>query len=99
MMAGLFQSSGWPSMVAGLRISMRRMLRRICVGAPLLVFCIVPKLTFCQTLFHVGGVGGGILADHISNRLDAQALTVASFTFMAIPALFFYRIYGSVSLY
>jgi OPA family glycerol-3-phosphate transporter-like MFS transporter 1/2 len=46
----------------------------------------------------VGGVVGGILAGHISDRLDARALTAASFTFGAIPALFFYRIYGSISL-
>jgi OPA family glycerol-3-phosphate transporter-like MFS transporter 1/2 len=46
----------------------------------------------------VGGVVGGILAGHISDRLDARALTAASFTFSAIPALFFYRIYGSISL-
>ncbi|KAG8065661.1 hypothetical protein GUJ93_ZPchr0004g39180 [Zizania palustris] len=52
-----------------------------------------------STLFDVGGVVGGILAGHISDRLDARALTAASFTFSAIPALFFYRIYGSVSLY
>lgn len=51
-----------------------------------------------STLFDVGGVVGGILAGHISDRLDARALTAASFTFSAIPALFFYRIYGSVSL-
>lgn len=52
-----------------------------------------------STLFDVGGVVGGILAGHISDRLDARALTAASFTFSAIPALFFYRIYGSISLY
>jgi OPA family glycerol-3-phosphate transporter-like MFS transporter 1/2 len=51
-----------------------------------------------STLFDVGGVVGGILAGHISDRLDARALTAASFTFSAIPALFFYRIYASVSL-
>jgi OPA family glycerol-3-phosphate transporter-like MFS transporter 1/2 len=51
-----------------------------------------------STLFDVGGVVGGILAGHISDRLDARALTAASFTFSAIPALFFYRIYGSISL-
>jgi OPA family glycerol-3-phosphate transporter-like MFS transporter 1/2 len=51
-----------------------------------------------STLFDVGGVVGGILAGHISDRLDARALTAASFTFSAIPTLFFYRIYGSVSL-
>jgi len=51
-----------------------------------------------STLFDVGGVVGGILAGHISDHLDARALTAASFTFSAIPALFFYRIYGNVSL-
>ncbi|KAL6903367.1 hypothetical protein ACP4OV_004180 [Aristida adscensionis] len=51
-----------------------------------------------STLFDVGGVVGGILAGHISDHLDARALTAASFTFSVIPALFFYRIYGSVSL-
>lgn len=41
---------------------------------------------------------GGILAGHISDRLDARAITAASFTYCAIPALFLYRIYGSVSV-
>jgi OPA family glycerol-3-phosphate transporter-like MFS transporter 1/2 len=50
-------------------------------------------------LFDLGGVIGGILAGHISDRLDARALTAASFTFSAMPALFFYRVYGSISLY
>uniref|UniRef100_A0A0A9EMH4 Major facilitator superfamily (MFS) profile domain-containing protein n=1 Tax=Arundo donax TaxID=35708 RepID=A0A0A9EMH4_ARUDO len=50
-------------------------------------------------LFDLGVVIGGILAGHISDHLDARALTAASFTFSAIPALFFYRVYGSISLY
>lgn len=41
---------------------------------------------------------GGILAGHISDRLDARAITAASFMYLAIPALFFYRFYGHVSL-
>ncbi|XP_058104519.1 putative glycerol-3-phosphate transporter 1 [Magnolia sinica] len=52
-----------------------------------------------STMFDVGGVIGGILAGHISDRLDARAITAASFMYCAIPALFFYRIYGEVSLY
>lgn len=52
-----------------------------------------------STIFDVGGVVGGILAGHISDRLDARAITAASFMYCAIPALFFYRIYGDVSLY
>ncbi|XAR66135.1 Glycerol-3-phosphate-transporting ATPase [Bertholletia excelsa] len=51
-----------------------------------------------STLFDVGGVVGGILAGHISDRLDARAITAASFMYCTIPALFLYRIYGSVSL-
>ncbi|CAN6476755.1 unnamed protein product [Victoria cruziana] len=52
-----------------------------------------------STLFDVGGVLGGILAGHISDRLDARAITAAVFMYCAIPALFFYRVYGAVSLY
>ncbi|KAJ4826496.1 hypothetical protein Tsubulata_038569 [Turnera subulata] len=51
-----------------------------------------------STLFDVGGVVGGILAGHISDRLDARAITAASFMYCAIPALFFYRSYGHISL-
>ncbi|KAK6926402.1 Major facilitator superfamily [Dillenia turbinata] len=51
-----------------------------------------------STLFDVGGVVGGILAGHISDRLDARAITAASFMYLAIPALFLYRCYGYVSL-
>ncbi|KAJ6804558.1 putative glycerol-3-phosphate transporter 1 [Iris pallida] len=52
-----------------------------------------------STLFDVGGVVGGILAGHLSDRLDSRALTAASFMYLAIPSLFFYRAYGGVSLY
>ncbi|KAF3433144.1 hypothetical protein FNV43_RR24246 [Rhamnella rubrinervis] len=51
-----------------------------------------------STLFDVGGVLGGILAGHISDRLNARAITAGSFMYCAIPALFFYRSYGHVSL-
>lgn len=51
-----------------------------------------------STMFDVGGVVGGILAGHISDRLDARAITAASFMYCAIPALLFYRSYGHVSL-
>lgn len=57
------------------------------------------KAGVLSTLFDVGGVVGGILAGHISDRLDARAITAASFTYCAIPALFFYRAYGSISLF
>ncbi|KAL9676203.1 hypothetical protein QQ045_004416 [Rhodiola kirilowii] len=51
-----------------------------------------------STLFDVGGVVGGVLAGHISDRLNARAITAATFMYCAIPALFFYRCYGHVSL-
>ncbi|XP_076928693.1 putative glycerol-3-phosphate transporter 1 [Bidens hawaiensis] len=51
-----------------------------------------------STLFDVGGVVGGILAGHISDRLDARAITAASFTYFAIPALYLYRSYGHISM-
>ncbi|EOY22888.1 hypothetical protein QUC31_007967 [Theobroma cacao] len=51
-----------------------------------------------STFFDVGGVLGGILAGHISDRLDARAITAATFMYCAIPALYFYRSYGHISL-
>ncbi|KAE8710659.1 putative glycerol-3-phosphate transporter 4 [Hibiscus syriacus] len=51
-----------------------------------------------STFFDVGGVLGGILAGHISDRLDARAITAATFMYCAIPSLFFYRSYGHISL-
>ncbi|TYI35471.1 hypothetical protein ES332_A03G078700v1 [Gossypium tomentosum] len=50
-----------------------------------------------STFFDVGGVLGGILAGHISDRLDARAITAATFMYCAIPALYFYRSYGHIS--
>ncbi|KAF6140391.1 hypothetical protein GIB67_013160 [Kingdonia uniflora] len=51
-----------------------------------------------STMFDVGGVLGGILAGHISDRLNARAITAATFMYCAIPALFLYRSYGHISL-
>ncbi|XP_076940954.1 putative glycerol-3-phosphate transporter 1 [Bidens hawaiensis] len=51
-----------------------------------------------STLFDVGGVVGGILAGHISDRLNARAITAASFMYCAIPALYVYRNYGHISM-
>ncbi|KAK8947531.1 putative glycerol-3-phosphate transporter 1 [Platanthera guangdongensis] len=52
-----------------------------------------------SSLFDVGGVFGGILAGHVSDHLDARAITAASFMYCAIPALFLYHAYGSISLF
>ena len=51
-----------------------------------------------STLFDIGGVVGGILAGHISDRLGARAITAASFMYCAIPALYCYRSYGHISI-
>ncbi|KAK9075209.1 hypothetical protein SSX86_003530 [Deinandra increscens subsp. villosa] len=51
-----------------------------------------------STLFDVGGVAGGILAGHISDRLNARAITAASFMYCAIPVLYLYRNYGHLSM-
>ncbi|EPS71682.1 hypothetical protein M569_03074, partial [Genlisea aurea] len=51
-----------------------------------------------STMFDVGGVVGGILAGHISDRIGARATTAASFMYCAIPALYFYRSYGQISM-
>jgi OPA family glycerol-3-phosphate transporter-like MFS transporter 1/2 len=48
-----------------------------------------------STLFDVGGIVGGILAGHISDKLRARAITAASFMYAAIPSMLLYRIYGS----
>lgn len=51
-----------------------------------------------STLFDVGGVVGGILAGYVSDQLDGRAITAAGFIYLAIPALFLYRIYGHISM-
>ncbi|KDP39938.1 hypothetical protein JCGZ_03469 [Jatropha curcas] len=50
-----------------------------------------------STLFDVGGIVGGILAGYASDKLKARAITAASFMYAAIPSMFLYRAYGSVS--
>ncbi|KAJ9173327.1 hypothetical protein P3X46_016477 [Hevea brasiliensis] len=50
-----------------------------------------------STLFDVGGIVGGILAGYISDKLRARAITATSFMYAAIPSIFLYRAYGSVS--
>ncbi|XP_016462027.1 putative glycerol-3-phosphate transporter 4 [Nicotiana tabacum] len=50
-----------------------------------------------SALFDVGGIVGGILAGHLSDKLDARATTAASFMYAAIPSMLLYRKYGSAS--
>lgn len=48
-------------------------------------------------IFDVGGTVGGILAGHISDRLNARAVVAAVFTYATVPALLLYRVFGSES--
>ncbi|XP_074291161.1 putative glycerol-3-phosphate transporter 1 [Silene latifolia] len=52
-----------------------------------------------STFFDIGGVVGGILAGFFSDKLNARAITAASFTYFTIPALYLYRNYGYINLY
>ncbi|KAI6672238.1 hypothetical protein NL676_000144 [Syzygium grande] len=82
--AGVFQSTGRPPVVSAVAIDGKSLSSETAGDL--------------STLFDIGGVVGGILAGHISDRLDARAITAASFTYCAIPALYLYRSYGSISL-
>eukprot|EP00250_Pteridium_aquilinum_P017292 c23552_g1_i1 orf=375-2036(-) len=50
-------------------------------------------------IFDVGGTVGGILAGHLSDRLNARAMVAAFFTYASLPVLLLYRVYGSESLW
>jgi OPA family glycerol-3-phosphate transporter-like MFS transporter 1/2 len=51
-----------------------------------------------STLFDVGGVAGGILAGHLSDKTGASALVATSFTIACVPVLYLYRAFGHISL-
>jgi OPA family glycerol-3-phosphate transporter-like MFS transporter 1/2 len=50
-----------------------------------------------STLFDVGGVAGGIVAGHLSDKSGASALVATSFTLASVPFLYMYRFYGNAS--
>ncbi|MCO5581177.1 hypothetical protein L7F22_035055 [Adiantum nelumboides] len=52
-----------------------------------------------STVFDVGGTVGGILAGHLSDKLNARAMVAATFTYASLPALALFRIYGNKSLW
>lgn len=52
-----------------------------------------------STVFDIGGVIGGILAGYISDLIEARAVTSIVFLTLSIPALIFYRLYGSISMF
>lgn len=51
-----------------------------------------------STVFDIGGVFGGISAGLISDLIEARAITSVVFFILSIPALIFYRLYGSISI-
>ena len=52
-----------------------------------------------STVFDIGGVIGGVMAGYISDMIEARAVTSVVFLLLSIPALIFYRIYGSISMF
>lgn len=52
-----------------------------------------------STVFDIGGVFGGVLAGFMSDVIEARAVTSIVFLFLSIPALLFYRIFGSFSMF
>jgi OPA family glycerol-3-phosphate transporter-like MFS transporter 1/2 len=48
-------------------------------------------------LFDIGGVAGGVMAGHLSDKTGASALVATSFTILSVPFLWMYRKYGHVS--
>eukprot|EP00249_Psilotum_nudum_P019215 c27147_g1_i1 orf=362-1549(+) len=51
-----------------------------------------------STIFDVGGVLGGIIAGHLSDKYNARATSASFFVYCSIPALCAFRAYGGVSL-
>jgi OPA family glycerol-3-phosphate transporter-like MFS transporter 1/2 len=50
-----------------------------------------------STLFDVGGVAGGILAGHLSDKSGCSAVVATGFTVCSVPFLYMYRYYGALS--
>ena len=50
-----------------------------------------------SVLFDIGGVAGGVMAGHLSDKSGASALVATSFTIASVPFLWLYRTYGHVS--
>lgn len=47
-----------------------------------------------SVLFDVGGVAGGVMAGHLSDKTGASAVVSMSFTLLSIPVLWMYRTFG-----
>lgn len=53
---------------------------------------------YLSTIFDIGGVIGGIIAGHLSDKYNVKAIIAVIFVGCAIPSLYLFRIYGSTSL-
>lgn len=53
---------------------------------------------YLSTIFDIGGVLGGIVAGHLSDKYDAKALIAVIFMYCAVPSLYMFRSYGGTSL-
>lgn len=51
-----------------------------------------------SVLFDVGGVAGGVLAGHLSDKSGASATVATSFTLLSVPCLYLYRTVGYTSM-
>ncbi|PQM40455.1 hypothetical protein Pyn_09003 [Prunus yedoensis var. nudiflora] len=51
-----------------------------------------------SAVFDIGGVFVGILAGLISDMIEARAVMSVTFLLLSVPALVFYRVYGSLSM-
>ncbi|KAG1658428.1 hypothetical protein FOA52_009610 [Chlamydomonas sp. UWO 241] len=50
-----------------------------------------------SVLFDIGGVAGGVLAGHLSDKSGSSAIVATGFTLSCVPCLWLYRTYGHVS--
>ncbi|MCO5576151.1 hypothetical protein L7F22_029959 [Adiantum nelumboides] len=53
---------------------------------------------YLSTIFDIGGVIGGILAGHLSDKYNVKALIAVFFMYCAVPSLYLFRSYGGRSL-
>ena len=53
---------------------------------------------YLSTIFDIGGVIGGIIAGHLSDKYNVNAIIAVVLVYCAVPSLYLFRIYGGVSL-
>eukprot|EP00250_Pteridium_aquilinum_P011588 c20175_g1_i1 orf=371-2092(-) len=53
---------------------------------------------YLSTVFDIGGVIGGIVAGHLSDKYNVKAIIAVIFMYCAVPSLYAFRSYGGASL-